>query len=121
MGIRRIMVVFNKSPYGSSSLVEGIRLATGVTAADIESVVLFMDDGVFALVESQLSSPLGIPPSGVNLEYLVGNGIRINVLRESLISRGIAVNNLLKLTNMNLISLTELATLLPQFDTVFSI
>ncbi|OLS14212.1 MAG: DsrE-like protein [Promethearchaeota archaeon CR_4] len=121
MGVRRILVVFDKSPYGSISLVEGIRLATGVTAADVESVVLFMDDGVFALVENQDSSSLGFPPTEGNLEFLSVNGIQINVLQESLISRGIPAKNLRKLTNMKVINLTELAIILLQFDAIFSI
>jgi len=121
MGVHRILVVFNKSPYGSASIVEGIRLATGVTVADIESVVLFMDDGVFALMENQHSSSLGLLPIGGSLEYLIDNGVQINVLKDSLVSRGISVNNLLKLNNMKIISLTELGTLLLQFDVIFSI
>ncbi len=121
MGIRRILVIFSKSPYGNVSIVEGIRLATGVTAADIASVVLFIGDGVLAVSAGQQPDTIGLLPIGGSLEYLTANGIQIRVLRESLIAHGIPETKLQELENMKVINLAEMAGLMPQFDAVFSI
>ncbi len=121
MGIRKVLVVFNKSPYGNVSIVEGIRMATGVTAADIESTVLFVGDGIFALVDGQQPNSIGILPIGGSLEFLTANGIQIHVLKESLISRGISEKRLQPLENLKIITLAEMAQILPRFDAVFSI
>ncbi len=115
------MVVFNKSPYGNVAIVEGIRLATGVTAADIESSVLFLGDGVLALLDDQQPDSIGLLPIGGSLEFLTSNGIQIHVLKESLISRGIPETRLQPLENLKIITLAEMAELMPQFDAVFSI
>jgi sulfur relay (sulfurtransferase) DsrF/TusC family protein len=121
MSIRKILVIFSKPPYGNVSIVEGIRLATGVTAADIESAVLFIDDGVLALVEGQQPASIGLLPIGGSLEFLTANGIRIHVLKESLIAHNIAETSLQKLEYLQVITLAEMAGLLPQFDAVFSL
>ncbi len=121
MGIRKILILFSKSPYGDVSIVEGIRLATGVTAADLESMVLFMDDGVLAVSANQKPDAIGILPISSSLEYLTANGIQIRVLRESLNSHGIPETKLQQLENMKVISLAEMAGLIPQFDAIISI
>ncbi len=121
MGIRKILIIFDKSPYGDVSMVEGIRLATGVTAADIESVVLFIGDGVIAISAGQRPDAIGLLPIEGSIEYLTANGIQIRVLRESLISHGIPETNLQQLENMKVISLAEMAGLMHQFDAVFTI
>ncbi len=121
MGIRKVLVVFNKSPYGNVAIVEGIRLATGITAADIESSVLFVGDAVFALLDGQQPDSIGLPSIGGSLEFLTSNGIQIHILKESLISRGITETHLQPMENLKIITLAEMSNFLPQFDAVFSI
>ncbi len=121
MGIHKILVIFSKSPYGDIAIVEGIRLATGVTASDIESMVLFIDDGVLALTEGQQPAPIGLLPIGGSLEFLTTNEIQIRVLKESLIAHGIPETRIQQLKNLQIIDLAEMAKLLPQFDAVVAI
>ncbi len=121
MGIHKILVIFSKSPYGDIAIVEGIRLATGVTAADIESMVLFIDDGVLAFTENQQPTSIGLLPIRGSLDYLTTNEIQIRVLKESLMAHGIPETRMQQLRNLQIIDLAEMAKLLPQFDAVISI
>jgi sulfur relay (sulfurtransferase) DsrF/TusC family protein len=121
MGIRKILVIFSKSPYGDVAIVEGVRLATGLTASDVESVVLFINDGVLALLDNQEPANIDLLPIGGSLEFLTSNGIQIRVLRDSLVAHNIAESRLQKLENLQIITLAEMAGMFPQFDAVFSI
>ncbi|HMF32229.1 MAG TPA: DsrE family protein [Candidatus Lokiarchaeia archaeon] len=121
MGITKILVIFAKSPYTSASVVEGIRLATGVTAADITSLALFIDDGVLALVKGQEPSHCGLEAVEQSLAFLSSNDVPIRVVSESLDERGITGADLLDLPNLEIITLDHVGDLLPQFDASFTI
>jgi tRNA 2-thiouridine synthesizing protein C len=121
MGITKVLVIFTKAPYTSTSIVEGVRLATGVTAADVASMALFIDDGIMALVKGQDPDQIGLASAEKSLEFLAVNDIPLRVVSESLRERGIAESDLLTLPSLEVISLEQVAALIPQFDACFTI
>ncbi len=97
------VVVFKKTPYGTSFTGEGIRVLSSLGAFEVECSVLFTDDGVFALVKDQNPEELEMKSLGKAVESLSGVVKEILVSEESLKERGIQREDLidadLKLVN----------------------
>jgi len=50
---KKVLLVIKSPPYGSSRVSEGFRIATAMIAMDVLPRLLFIDDGVYCLIENQ--------------------------------------------------------------------
>ena len=85
-----VAVLMRKAPYGSVYTAEGFRSMMGVGVFEMDISVLFVDDGVYALVKGQNPAALDMKPLGDGFPMLEDFGVtRFYVHDRSLRERGL--------------------------------
>ena len=91
-----VAVVMRKAPYGSVYTAEGFRTLMGIAVFEMDISVVFMDDGIYALLKGQDPSKLDMKPLGDGFPTLTEFGVsRFYVHDESLQERGLTPDDLL--------------------------
>ena len=90
-----VAVLMRKAPYGSVYTAEGFRTIMGVAVFEMDISVVFVDDGVFALVKGQNPEKLDMKPLGDGFPMLSEFGVnKFYVHDESLAARGLTAQDL---------------------------
>jgi len=90
-----IAVLMRKAPYGSVYTAEGFRSLMGIGVFEMDIRVLFVDDGVYALVKGQNPAALDMKPLGDGFPTLRDFGVtRFYVHEPSLAERGLGPQDL---------------------------
>jgi len=88
-------VLMRKAPYGTVYTAEGFRTLMGIAVFEMEISVVFVDDGVYALVAGQAPGKLGMKPLGDAFPMLSEFGATdFYVHDESLRERGLTADDL---------------------------
>jgi tRNA 2-thiouridine synthesizing protein C len=90
-----VAILMRKAPYGSVYTAEGLRSMMGIGVFEMDINVLFVDDGVYALIKGQDPSALEMKPLGDAFSMLPEFGVtKFFVHEPSLQERGLAVDDL---------------------------
>ncbi len=90
-----VAVLMRKAPYGSVYTAEGFRSMMGIGVFEMDISVLFVDDGVYALVKSQNPAALDMKPLGEGFPTLKDFGVtRFFVHAPSLAERALGPQDL---------------------------
>jgi tRNA 2-thiouridine synthesizing protein C len=91
----KVAVLMRKAPYGSVYTAEGFRSMMGVGVFEMDISVVFVDDGVYALVKGQNPAGLDMKPLGDGFSMLPDFGVtKFYVHDQSLSERGLTTNDL---------------------------
>jgi tRNA 2-thiouridine synthesizing protein C len=111
------LIVFTKTPYGHINTIEAARIGQGLFAFDFEISVIFIDDGVFALLKNQNPEEIFMQPVKLTLEGLKKLDIEFYVVKESMEERGLSEEMFDEYSNFKIITLDEFSELQDKFDT----
>jgi tRNA 2-thiouridine synthesizing protein C len=90
-----IAVLMRKAPYGSVYTAEGFRSIMGIGVFEMDISVVFVDDGVYALVKGQNPAGLDMKALGDGFPMLPDFGVtKFYVHDQSLSERGLTVDDL---------------------------
>lgn len=90
-----VAVLMRKAPYGSVYTAEGFRSIMGIGVFEMDIRVLFVDDGVYALLKGQDPSALEMKPLGDGFPALKDFGVtQFYVHAPSLSERGLRPEDL---------------------------
>lgn len=90
-----IAVLMRKAPYGTVYTAEGFRLIMGIGVFEMDISVVFVDDGVYALVRGQNPAALDMKPLGDGFPTLADFGVTNFYVHEgSLRERGLSPDDL---------------------------
>lgn len=90
-----VAVLMRKAPYGSVYTAEGFRSMMGIGVFEMEISVIFVDDGVYALLAGQDPDGLDMKPLGDGFPMLADFGVtKFYVHDKSLAERGLTVDDL---------------------------
>jgi tRNA 2-thiouridine synthesizing protein C len=91
----KALVLLRKAPYGSVYTAEAFRTIMGVALFEIDLCVMFMDDGVYALLNDQDPEGLEMKPLGEGFPMLKDFDVnKFVVHEESLRERGLNTEDL---------------------------
>ncbi len=82
-----MLVLITKAPYGSEDAYAGFRAALMTAVNGMKTSVLFMDDGVYNLVEKQC--PKDFPSNLKEIKILKGLDVEIYCMKNDLEKRNI--------------------------------
>jgi tRNA 2-thiouridine synthesizing protein C len=106
-----------KAPYGSVYTAEGFRTIMGIAVFEMEISVVFMDDGVFALLKNQDPDQFEMKPLGDGFPMLRDFDVeKFYVHDESLAERGLTPDDLVM--DVEVIDGTQIAGILHAAGTV---
>ena len=90
-----VAILMRKAPYGSVYAAEGFRSMMGVGVFEMDISVVFVDDGVYALVKGQDPEGLDMKPLGAGFPMLPDFGVsKFYVHEGSLSERGLTPDDL---------------------------
>jgi tRNA 2-thiouridine synthesizing protein C len=90
-----VAVLMRKAPYGSVYTAEGFRTIMGVAVFEMDISVVFVDDGVYALIGGQSPEKLDMKPLGDGFPMLRDFDVsKFYVHDESLAERGLTADDL---------------------------
>jgi tRNA 2-thiouridine synthesizing protein C len=93
--MNKTIVLLRKAPYGSVYTAEAFRTIMGVAVFEMDICVVFVDDGVYALVKDQNPEKLDMKPLGDGFPMLKDFNVnRFVVHDQSLSERGLSVDDL---------------------------
>ena len=91
----QVAVLMRKAPYGSVYTAEGFRSMMGIGVFEMDVSVVFVDDGVYALVKGQDPAELDIKPLGDGFPMLPDFGVtKFYIHDQSLSERGLTPDDL---------------------------
>ena len=106
-----VALLMRKAPYGSVYTAEGFRTIMGVAVFEMDISLVFIDDGVYALVKGQDPEKLDMKPLGEGFPMLPDFGVnRFYVHDESLAERGLSPGDLV--VPVEVVSGTQVAEIL---------
>jgi tRNA 2-thiouridine synthesizing protein C len=115
--MEKVAILMRKAPYGSVYTAEGFRSVMGIGVFEMDAVLIFVEDGVYALVKDQNPEQLDMQPLGDGFPILPEFGVNgFYVHQPSLEERGLSVDDLVM--EVQLIDNAELAKLLTEHDAV---
>lgn len=113
----KTLVLLRKAPYGSVYTAEAFRTIMGIAVFEMDLCVLFMDDGVYALMIDQDPSGLDMKPLGEGFPMLKDFNVTKFVVHEkSLTERGLMPEDLV--LDVELASNQKVAELLASYGKV---
>lgn len=90
-----VAVLMRRAPYGTVYTAEGFRTMMGVAVFEMDISVVFLDDGVYALMEGQDPEKLDMKPLGDAFPMLPEFDVaKFYVHDESLAERGLTPDDL---------------------------
>ncbi len=108
-----VAIVMRKAPYGSVYTAEGFRSIMGIAVFEMDIRVIFVDDGVYALVRGQNPAGLDMKPLGEGFPMLSEFGVdQFYVHDESLAERGLTPDDLV--VEVKVVNGAEVARLLEE-------
>ena len=108
-----VAVLMRKAPYGSVYTAEGFRTLMGIAVFEMNISVVFMDDGVYALLAGQDPSQLDMKPLGDGFPMLRDFDVeQFYVHDESLAERGLTTGDLVM--DVEVVNSAQIAEILEQ-------
>ena len=119
--MEKVIVIFRKGPYGQINSLEGARVAQGLLVLDVDTDAVFIDDGVFNLIDKQ--NPKGIGHHSVMgaLEALHRYDVPLYAIDTSLEQRGIKPEDFDPKLEVKIIALEEFSDLLIEADATIAL
>lgn len=116
---KSMLVICQHAPWSGSMAKETLDLVLAGGAFDLPISLLFLEDGVFQLIQNQQPQSIEQKDLTANLQALPLFGItELLVVEQSLVSRGLTTQQLLH--PVKLISQESLSSLLPHYDIVMA-
>ncbi|MFX1520883.1 MAG: DsrE family protein [Promethearchaeota archaeon] len=116
-----VVILFRNAPYGTVFNAEGFRVCTGLTALDVETHAVFMQDAVYTLLKGQKPEEIHMSDLSKAIEPMIEFEVSVYILKESLEERGINEDELIENDGIQFISKGELSKLIAEADATFSI
>jgi tRNA 2-thiouridine synthesizing protein C len=115
--MNKVAVLLRKAPYGSVYTAEALRTIMGIAVFEMDICVVFMDDGIYAIVKNQNPAKLDMKALGDGFPMLKDfNVSKFVVHDESLAERGLSTNDLV--LEVELANSTQISEILSTYAKV---
>ena len=119
--VNSIIILCEDSPFGKNSVVETIRMATGILAiGDIDDCkVVFMKDAVYFLSKNLNPDVLKVDHFTNIMRLIDLSGLKIYIHDDALGKTGMVRSDLLPIDNIKVVSIEEISQLILDADMSF--
>jgi sulfur relay (sulfurtransferase) DsrF/TusC family protein len=119
--VESIVIICEDSPFGKNSVIESIRMATGILAVgDIEDCkIIFMGDAIYFLSKNLNPGTLNIDPFTSIMRLVELSGLEISIHDEALEIAGLDRSDLIPIDTLKIIGIKEISQLLQEADVCF--
>ncbi|MFX0042484.1 MAG: DsrE family protein [Candidatus Hodarchaeota archaeon] len=119
--VESIVIICEESPIGKNSVIESIRMATGILAVgDIENCkVILMGDAIYFLNRDLNPEVLNTDNFSDIMRLIEFSEIEIYVHDEALIVAGLDRSDLIQYNNLKVINMNEISKIILEADMCF--
>ena len=119
--IKSIIIVCEDSPFGKNSVIEMIRMATGLLAiGDLDNCqVIFMGDSVYFLNKRLNPEAINVDPFSNIMRLIELSDIEVYVHDEALDLAGLEPSDLISYENLKIVSNEEISQLILEANMTF--
>ena len=119
--VNSIVIICEDSPFGKNSVIESIRMATGILAVgDIEDCkVILTGDAVYFLSNKLAPEVLQMDPVSNILRLMDLSDLEVYAHDESLADAGINITDLIDYDNIHIASTGEISSLIMNAEMTF--
>jgi len=119
--VKSIVILCEDSPFGKNSVIESIRMATGLLAVgDIQECrVIFMGDAVYFLNKNLNPEALNLKPFSNIMRLIELSDLEIYILDQALEVADMDHSDLLTYDNLHVINIQKVSDLILEADISF--
>ena len=119
--IKSIVIICEDSPFGKNSVIESIRMATGLLAVgDLDNCqVIFMGDAVYFLNKNLNPEALNVDPFSNIMRLIELSDLEVYVHDKALDSAGLEQSDLISYKNLKIVSNEEISQLIIEANMTF--
>ncbi|MFX1409946.1 MAG: DsrE family protein [Promethearchaeota archaeon] len=119
--VKSVIIICEDSPIGKNSVVESIRMATGILAVgDIEQCrMVLMGDAIYFLNKALNPEILNFDNYSNIIKLIEFSELEIYVLDKALEIAGIKQSDLISYNNINVVNINEISKLILEADICF--
>ena len=119
--IKSIVIICEDSPFGKNSVIESIRMATGLLAVgDLDNCqVIFMEDAVYFLNKNLNPEALNVDPFSNIMRLIELSDLEVYVHDKALDSAGLEQSDLISYENLKIVSNEEISQLIIEANMTF--
>ena len=119
--VKSIVILCEDSPFGKNSVIESIRMATGLLAVgDIQECrVIFMGDAVYFLNKNLNPEALNLKPFSNIMRLIELSDLEIYILDQALEVADMDQSDLLTYDNLHVINIQKVSDLILEADISF--
>ena len=119
--IKSIVIICEDSPFGKNSVIESIRMATGLLAVgDLDNCqVIFMGDAVYFLNKNLNPEALNVDPFSNIMRLIELSDLELYVHDKALDSAGLEQSDLISYENLKIVSNEEISQLIIEANMTF--
>ncbi|MHA2400093.1 MAG: DsrE family protein [Promethearchaeota archaeon] len=119
--VNKIVIICEDSPFGKNSVVESIRMATGILAVgDLEDCkVVLLKDAVYFLNKNLNPEALGVDQFTNIMRLIDLSDLEIFIHDEALNNAGLTATDLLPIETLKIASLEEISQIISNADMSF--
>lgn len=115
--VKKIMHVMRRAPHGTIYTYEGLEMILIMAAYEQDITVVFIDDGLFALLKNQETEEIGIKGFANTFRALDGYDVeKLFVDRHSMEERGLSTDDFI--VDVDVLSSEEIGKLMKEQDVV---
>ena len=119
--IKSILIICEDSPFGKNSVIESIRMATGLLAVgDLDNCkVIFMGDAVYFLNKSLNPEALNVDPFSNIIRLMELSDLEVYIHDKALDLAGLEQSDLISYENLKIVSYEEISQLIIEANMTF--
>lgn len=119
--IKSILIICEDSPFGKNSVIESIRMATGLLAVgDLDNCkVIFMGDAVYFLNKNLNPEALNVDPFSNILRLMELSDLEVYIHDKALNLAGMEQSDLISYENLKIVSYEEISQLIIEANMTF--
>ncbi len=119
--VESIIILSDRSPVGSNSVVEAIRMAAGLVALGDTVLTKVVLSGDAVLLMAKDADPTAVKQDTTNsvMEMADLSDLEIYVVKEALVDAGLHQDNLRSYAKLKVVSQAELASMIAEAATTF--
>lgn len=119
--VKSIVIICEESPFGKNSVVESIRLATGLLGiGDIDDVkVILMKDAIYFLNQNLNPEAINVDNFDNIIRLVELSGIEIFIHDEALKTAGLESTDLILKDNIKIVDINKISQLVLEADMSF--
>lgn len=116
--VKKVLIIVKDAPYGSVFAAEALRAGIAFAGMDLDTNLIFIDDGIFCLMKKQKPEVFGMTGLAEGFDNANEFGLKIFAHKESLSRRSVKAKDVIRIKT---ITDNEIRELIEESDVIINL